>query len=318
MVSVVDRAAWQQWAAQHDRRVVRGDTEQGLLEQLARSLEPDALRATALRLEALGTQAPRDNTADADALRRRLIAATDQRLGELQLRIAIDERLTLRNLEDAVTLARVVPLARWPAVLVTQPAPAPAAELALALARAAAALPVALELRTMLGYLDTPPDSRRKAILREGLVLTRSALPPERTGTADPLEGPTNVEPGAPEPRKDSVDDDARSEAERRLYAALQSDPRTRDQFVLNDRLPHDFGGRRLEIDLHGAAASMAVEVDGYYHFTDLDAYRRDRRKDLLMQSLGLLVVRVLADDVLDDPSPALETIATHFAARTS
>ena len=34
----------------------------------------------------------------------------------------------------------------------------------------------------------------------------------------------------------------------------------------------------------HRPALSLAVEIDGYYHFQDPDAYRRDRRKDLELQ----------------------------------
>jgi very-short-patch-repair endonuclease len=41
--------------------------------------------------------------------------------------------------------------------------------------------------------------------------------------------------------------------------------------------------------------------VDGYHHFTNVPAYRRDRRKDLLLQTQGFWVLRFLADDVLDE-----------------
>ena len=56
-------------------------------------------------------------------------------------------------------------------------------------------------------------------------------------------------------------------------------------------------GGRWRSIFRTGPG--LAVEIDGYYHFQDADAYRRDRRKDLELQKRGFLVVRVLAEDVV-------------------
>ena len=54
-----------------------------------------------------------------------------------------------------------------------------------------------------------------------------------------------------------------------------------------------------MEVDLAALELALAVEIDGYYHFRDADAYRRDRRKDFELQKRGFLVVRVLADDVV-------------------
>ena len=51
-----------------------------------------------------------------------------------------------------------------------------------------------------------------------------------------------------------------------------------------------DFLSHRLKV---------AIEVDGYYHFQDEEAYRRDRRKDLALQRHGYLVLRFLASDVV-------------------
>ncbi|GAB4529509.1 MAG: hypothetical protein Tsb0020_46330 [Haliangiales bacterium] len=97
-----------------------------------------------------------------------------------------------------------------------------------------------------------------------------------------------------------SVDDRARSAAERLLARVLDDHPETRGRFELNRTLPIAFGPRDVEIDLLSTSLAIAVEVDGYYHFRDADAYRRDRRKDLLLQRAGLLVVRCLATDVVE------------------
>jgi len=42
----------------------------------------------------------------------------------------------------------------------------------------------------------------------------------------------------------------------------------------------------------------FAIELDGGQHLGDPDAYRRDRRKDALLQENGYLVLRFLAEDV--------------------
>lgn len=102
----------------------------------------------------------------------------------------------------------------------------------------------------------------------------------------------------------------ARSLAEALLYAALQADSRTTGLFCLNAGGGFDFGPREVEIDLLCAALKVAIEVDGYFHFQDSTAYRRDRAKDWLMQRHGLLVLRFLAEDVPDELEAVLDRVA--------
>jgi very-short-patch-repair endonuclease len=67
----------------------------------------------------------------------------------------------------------------------------------------------------------------------------------------------------------------------------------------LNVELPIPFDGwGRMEVDLLCAQSKIAIELDGGQHLGDPDAYRRDRRKDALLQENGYLVLRFLADDV--------------------
>lgn len=110
----------------------------------------------------------------------------------------------------------------------------------------------------------------------------------------------------------------ARSRAERSLYRRLESRSTTRGLFVLNARLEEHFGSGKLEVDLLSERLRLALEVDGYHHFRDSSAYRRDRRKDLLLQELGYLVVRVLASDVADEPDHILELIDRAVARRSA
>jgi very-short-patch-repair endonuclease len=53
----------------------------------------------------------------------------------------------------------------------------------------------------------------------------------------------------------------------------------------------------------------VAVELDGAQHFADPVAYRRDRRKDQLLQENGYLVLRFLAEDVGRELEMVLDAI---------
>jgi very-short-patch-repair endonuclease len=53
-----------------------------------------------------------------------------------------------------------------------------------------------------------------------------------------------------------------------------------------------------MEVDLLCPDARLAVELDGGQHLADPDAYRRDRRKDAMLQEHGYFVQRFLAEDV--------------------
>ncbi|MBF8301532.1 MAG: UvsW helicase, partial [Acidobacteria bacterium] len=93
--------------------------------------------------------------------------------------------------------------------------------------------------------------------------------------------------------------DRARSATEAFLYRRLETLPETKGRFGVNVMLPIAFDGiGRLEVDLLCADARVAVELDGAQHLADPVAYRRDRRKDQLLQESGYLVLRFLAEDV--------------------
>lgn len=96
------------------------------------------------------------------------------------------------------------------------------------------------------------------------------------------------------------ADDPARSAAERFLYEFLQLMPQTAGRWELNARLPFSFGGRTIEVDLLERSRQLVIEIDGYYHFQDKEAYRRDRAKDYLLQKHGYVVLRFLAEDIVD------------------
>ncbi len=102
----------------------------------------------------------------------------------------------------------------------------------------------------------------------------------------------------------------ARSATEAFLYRRLQTLAATAGRFRLNAGLsiPFDgFGG--MEVDLLCDNPRLVVEVDGAQHLGDPAAYRRDRRKDQLLQENGYFVLRFLAEDVTKDLDAVLDAI---------
>ena len=64
-----------------------------------------------------------------------------------------------------------------------------------------------------------------------------------------------------------------------------------------------------MEVDLLCADARLAVELDGPQHLADVEAYRRDRRKDTLLQENDYFVLRFLSEDVGKNLDHVLDTI---------
>jgi very-short-patch-repair endonuclease len=109
---------------------------------------------------------------------------------------------------------------------------------------------------------------------------------------------------------------DARSLAEATLFEALEATPATAGRFRLNESLAVRFGPIAAEIDLLSRGDRIAIEIDGVHHFADPDCYRRDRRKDLLLQTHGFVVVRLLAEDVVRDVRAAVTVVSQALAYR--
>jgi very-short-patch-repair endonuclease len=86
--------------------------------------------------------------------------------------------------------------------------------------------------------------------------------------------------------------------------------PGTKGRFRLNAELPIAFDNLgRMEVDLLASDAKVAIEIDGPQHLSDPAAYRRDRRKDHLLQENGYLVLRFLAEDLAKDLDFVLDAI---------
>ncbi|OQA11260.1 MAG: Type III restriction enzyme, res subunit [bacterium ADurb.Bin374] len=114
----------------------------------------------------------------------------------------------------------------------------------------------------------------------------------------------------------------ARSFTEAFLYRRLETLPQTRGRFHLNLVLPIPFDGNGfMEVDLVCAEAHLAIELDGPHHLSGPDAYRRDRRKDALLQENGFFVLRFLAEDVgkhLDDILDMIHRVMAHRRQNTN
>ncbi|HEX5680557.1 MAG TPA: DEAD/DEAH box helicase family protein, partial [Desulfobacterales bacterium] len=77
----------------------------------------------------------------------------------------------------------------------------------------------------------------------------------------------------------------ARSATEAFLFRRLETLAPTGGRFKLNLALPIPFDGHgTMEVDLVCPEVRLAIELDGPHHLSGADAYRRDRRKDLLLQ----------------------------------
>ena len=194
-----------------------------------------------------------------------------------------------------------------------------------------------------IAYLEQTGESRCKAILRETVLQVED---PNERKRIDPLQGTglvgisglsgsiqrltrdglseqlaqffaeaVSLRSSADHCSKEE-DDRARSAAERFLYERLESLAPTAGLFVLNQPVDFRFGPKAAKVDLACCPLRIAIEIDGYYHFQDTDAYRRDRRKDVELQRHGYLVLRFLADDVVARLEEVLDTILAAVALR--
>lgn len=85
----------------------------------------------------------------------------------------------------------------------------------------------------------------------------------------------------------------------------------------MNVRVPVPFDGQsQMEVDFLNDPLRIVVELDGSQHLSDTEAYRRDRRKDRLLQQNGYFILRFLAEDVGTDLDGVLDCILQSLVAR--
>lgn len=131
-----------------------------------------------------------------------------------------------------------------------------------------------------------------------------------RDGVDVPLAG---LFVAASEPASDTSR--ARSAAEAFIFQRLDSLAETAGLFRLNVKLPIPFDGwSEMEVDLFCAGLKLAIEIDGPQHLSDPAVYRRDRRKDALLQEYGCHVLRFLAEDLSRHLDATLEAVLRAIA----
>jgi very-short-patch-repair endonuclease len=235
------------------------------------------------------------------------------RVGELAcslLTASGDPLDRLPDVDTMVTFLQLLAPSQRPGLAIAGPRIDRALPTLQAIAERLPQLPVALavESNELQRFLTVPAAARDHAMVRDGLVrLDEPERAPERPGSSPGVE---ELREQLAELCRLALDDAdaaerARSLAERLLFEALEGHPATRGRFELNAQMPFCFGPRPAEIDMVSRRDHIAIEIDGYYHFVDADAYRRDRRKDVLLQRNGLFVLRFLAQDV----GPSLDQI---------
>jgi hypothetical protein len=222
-------------------------------------------------------------------------------------------------------VVRLAPSATWPAVLFIATATSELSALASEAASWAQRVPsvpiaVAVPSTAWAEYLAAAPDSRAKALLREGeltvpvldAATVEQSLTDAGSGASAAAVLAANgadaalvesavalVRATAVTPQSEAEDNRARSTAEQFLFEFLESLPETAGRFELNATVAFRFGPRLAEVDLLCRQPPIALEIDGYFHFRDAASYRRDRAKDWELQRRGYLVLRFLAEDVI-------------------
>jgi len=234
-------------------------------------------------------------------------------------------------------ILRLAPAARWPGVLFvagSSDALSAIGQVAVQWAALVPAVPIAVAVSPAVWdqYLAAAPESRTKAILREGEIAVAGIEPTwiewtlneagaiasvaatlAAVGADAALVGAavSLVRATVAPPTSQADEDRARSAAERFLFAFLESLPETAGRFELNAVLDFRFGPRSAEVDLLCRSPRVAIELDGYFHFLAPEGYRRDRAKDWELQRRGYVVLRFLAEDVI----PQLEVIRDRITA---
>lgn len=248
---------------------------------------------------------------------------------------------TLEPLRALRTLSQFLPAACWSGLCVERPTREALRSLA-AIAHEAPRLPIAaIGPESELIGASTGCDLRTQQLLREGWIAPsaavrelepaagdrraeseamRASLGPgarvaEPSGFAHTQQAARSLLDAAREAHAADASDAqetaerARSLAERLLFEALNLHPATTGLFELNGRMAFDFGGRPAEVDLVARSRRLAIEVDGYFHFTGEAAYRRDRRKDVVLQTQGFWVLRCLASDVVEQLDTVVRSV---------
>ncbi len=106
----------------------------------------------------------------------------------------------------------------------------------------------------------------------------------------------------------------------RRLWAALEREPRTTGQFTPLAQVAMQDDAGDLQVALIARRAQLVIEIDSWYQLPhgDVAAYRRDRARDVRLQRAGFFVIRLLGEDIDQRIASQVEHVATCLQTRTT
>jgi len=167
-------------------------------------------------------------------------------------------------------------------------------------------LPITAPARTLLDVAGCVPvtvlermlaEARVRGLVRDAQLWAAIERAPHRTGVAA-LRSLLESERGPAL---------TRSEAERKLLSMIESAGLPRP--LVNSRI------RGIEVDLLWPAAKLVVEMDGYQFHSSRRAFERDRRRDQVLVSSGMRVIRVTWRQLVDEPLAVIASIAQAVVA---
>lgn len=100
------------------------------------------------------------------------------------------------------------------------------------------------------------------------------------------------------------------SASEAFFFRRLESMAETKGLFKLDAVLPIPFDDRsQLEVDFLCLDPRLVIEIDSMQQLSNPESWRRDRRKDALLQFHGFFILRFLADDLSKRLDEVLDTV---------
>ena len=190
------------------------------------------------------------------------------------------------DLDDAEDLPAIAAAVRW-VVAVTSRLPA---------------MPIAVTMRAAVAAaIRDRASGYAVALILDDAILADAILADADAIGDQESSGVGRQIPVPPRRCADVSDSVFRSDCERFLFDCFERDELLRGRFTPNHCGTFLFGSKAIEMDFACVPLRIAIELDGYYHFTDVDAYRRDRRKDWVYQQHDYLVLRFHTDTLTDD-----------------
>lgn len=87
---------------------------------------------------------------------------------------------------------------------------------------------------------------------------------------------------------------------------------------MLQEKIPHIrqwlVPGSKLMVDFYFPADKLAVELDGGFHALEGEQKKRDKRKETILEELGIKLLRYKSEDVWKSPEGVLSDLKKHLS----